>query len=141
MSRHKGGFKPAKPLRGFPKELPPSPPQDPPTRLCFEHLCEQGSRYCLSLCDTQQLWDLSDALRRFTQVSFRQAAHNGGLRWKTYDDDVLDGGATRPPQVDASWKVGAFRVSGPFRVFGARQEAVLHVLWFDRQHEIVPTDF
>ena len=70
----------------------------------------------------------------WTQVS--SGASGSGLKYKTYHDSALQ--KPRPQGLDSSIVISAVRASRKARLFGAFHDGVYYVIWFDRNHTIVP---
>ncbi|MFI5396776.1 MAG: hypothetical protein ACHQ9S_14670 [Candidatus Binatia bacterium] len=60
-----------------------------------------------------------------------------GLNYETFEDSDLRN-ARRPLQISPEVKICSIRASGKMRVFGCYMENQFFVLWFDRNHLIVP---
>ncbi len=58
-----------------------------------------------------------------------------GLAYTTYEDHLLN--VARPAHVSSELRIAGLRASGKLRVFGVTVEQVFHILWFDRNHEVV----
>lgn len=105
---------------------------------------QPGGDFCLSICTRDEVRAAIDCLRLLTTMTWMQVFQSGGrggnkagLGYTTYDDHALRG-VTRPPTVSAEVFIGAIRASQKFRIFGCCIEHVFYVLWFDREHKIVP---
>lgn len=60
-----------------------------------------------------------------------------GLNYETFGDSQLRK-ASRPPQISQDVKICSVRGGAKLRVFGCHMEGQFFVLWFDRNHIIVP---
>ncbi len=131
------------PGRELPKDSRANPPVKSirtPVSLSFRH-ADVGGTFCLSKCETKDVKEVVDCLRQLTTLDWWQVLQQGGkpgqkvgLGYTAYDDGDLKG-AKRPPQISPDVQIAGVRASQRCRVFGAYVD---YVLWFDRDHEIVP---
>ncbi len=77
-----------------------------------------------------------------SQMTWEQLRSQGGrpgnkvgLAYTVYDDHFLN--VSRPAQVSPDLKIAGVRASSKMRIFGVSIEQVFHVIWFDRNHEVV----
>lgn len=128
---------PTSSLNAAPKQI------NTPVRVSFEHIAPGGS-HCISLCERDELKEIADCLRQLTILTWSQILQQGGRRgqkvglaWTPYNDAILRT-VTRPQRLDRAVGIGAIRASQAIRVFGGYNNQIFYVLWFDRNHEIVP---
>jgi hypothetical protein len=145
MSHKRGKIQPSKTLATDSLNNKPEKLINTPVALSFKHIADGGSEHCISNCVKDQLLEIGDCLRQLTTLSWNQILQQGGkggpnktgLAYTTYQDSALRT-VKRPPQLAADMKIGAVRASQAFRIFGSYKDHVFYVLWFDRQHKIVP---
>jgi hypothetical protein len=85
-----------------------------------------------------------DCLRKLTTMTWHQVLDTGGkggnkhgLGHTPYNDHTLKG-AKRPSGISEDLKISAVRASQKYRVYGFYLNHIFYILWFDRNHEIVP---
>ena len=85
-----------------------------------------------------------DCFRQLTTMSWMEVLQSGGRRgnkaglgYTTYKDSALRG-ASRPQSIGPDIVISAVRAGGKQRIFGFHLDHVFYVLWFDRNHKIVP---
>jgi hypothetical protein len=115
-----------------------------PVRLSFEYVADPGTHYCLSGYQRDEIKAVVDCLRKLTTMSWLQVRQTGGRRgtkqglgFTEYADTALRG-VTRPTRLSQDRKIFGVRSSEKARVFGAYAAHMVYILWFDRNHEIVP---
>ena len=130
-----------KPLPGDARQVKPINPLHVPIKLSFD-LYRPGEAFCLSLCDRDEVRVFTDCLRMLSQMTWAQTWAQGGkpgnkagLAYTTYDDNSLN--VARPAHVSPELKIGGIRAGGKHRIFGVMIEQAFHILWFDRNHEVV----
>lgn len=122
---------------------PPPPPTNVKVNLSFTYY-EPGEAYCLSLCTRDTIRHYKDCVRKMTTMTWNELLQTGGkgknktgLAWTVYADDALKR-VSRPSNIPKDVDICAVRASEKSRLFGFRQQATFYVLWYDRDHEIVP---
>ena len=122
--------------------LPP-PDFQSPIRLSFRHVTA-GRNYCLSLCTQGEVRDAVDCLRMLTTMPWIEVLKSGGkgknkagLGYTPYPDSCLRK-VTRPKGLSDEVKIAGVRMQQKGRIFGYYMKHVFHLLWFDRNHDIVP---
>ena len=60
-----------------------------------------------------------------------------GLGFTDYEDHLITG-ARRPANISPELGISGIRAGSKLRLFGVKIEQVFHILWFDREHSIVP---
>lgn len=125
------------------KIKPDVPPEDK-VQLSFE-LYEVGGKFCLSKCNQDEVRQYKDCVRKMTTMTWTQVRetsgkgpNKAGLAYTPYEDSDLKG-AKRPPSVSQELRISAVRASQRMRLFGVRIGNAYSILWYDRNHEIVPT--
>jgi hypothetical protein len=113
-----------------------------PVTLSFKH-CESGGRYCLSLCEEDEIRAAINCLQKLGELTWQQVLMQGGkIPYKTglahtqYPDDALRG--VTKPFISKDIQIAGLRASQRMRVFGFYLSHIFFILWFDRSHEIVP---
>jgi len=120
------------------KSLVPSKPfamAAPYASVSMRHIGLRA-RYCLSLCDRNEVAAALDCLRKMCSLSWPQIGVHSGLRLKKADENELP--MQRPSFLDEGLTISYVRASDRFRIFGFRVGEVFHVLWFDSEHTIYP---
>jgi hypothetical protein len=114
-----------------------------PIALSFRYV-SAGDDYCLSFCTNDEVRAAVNCLRMLTTSSWQQVLQSGGKRgnkaglaYTPYSDDALKG-VTHPAWLSSDIRIAGVRATQKMRVFGAYIEHVFYVLWFDREHSIVP---
>jgi len=112
-----------------------------PIKISFDHY-ESGSSFCLSKCNRNEVKEYMGCLRKLTSMTWQQVWGQGGgektgLGFTNYEDHSITG-ARRPANISPELRISAIRASSKLRLFGVKIENVFHVLWFDREHTIVP---
>lgn len=124
---------------------PPVPEVRPakPVSVSFWYI-DVGRKFCLSLCTRDEVKGYASCLQKLTKRTWAQVLETGGkqgkktgLAYTPYSDSVLRK-VTRPPDLSEELQISAVRASDKARLFGAYDDGVYYVLWFDRNHEIVP---
>ena len=125
-----------------PREAPPAKRVNTPVSISFRFV--NRDRFCLSQSQQRELRGVADCLHHLTTMTWMEVLRTGGspgnkrgLAYTLYDDGALRG-VTRPAGLDQTVRVAAIRASDKYRIFGACIDHVFYVLWFDRNHEIVP---
>ena len=123
------------------KESEPVSRLDTPVTLSFQHR-HDGNDFCLHFCNQAEVKQIVDAFWKLTTLSWRQVLQQGGgnktgLACTLYEDEALRK-VTRPAWLSDDVKIAAGRASRKIRIFGAYVDHVFYVIWFDRNHEIVP---
>lgn len=124
----------------------PSPVSIGPEKvnLSFEYYVA-GGEFCLSHCNKDDIRHYKDCVRKMTTMEWNDVLKSGGkggankqgLAFTTYEDHALKG-ASRPSAVDPKLSISAVRASERTRLFGFRRGQTFFILWYDRNHEIVP---
>jgi hypothetical protein len=116
-----------------------------PASLSFKHFVS-GSEFCLSESIKQEIRDVMDCFRQSTTMTWQQVLQSGGkgankagLGCTQYADTILKC-VKRPQSISPEINIYGIRASQKYRVFVAYIDHVLYVLWFDRNHKIVPAD-
>lgn len=136
--------KPHKRLALDSRDNPPSsakPPTQLPVGISFKH-ADTGGKFCLSGCSQDEVRGVVNCLRKMTTMTRLELTTSGGypktgLAYTLYPDDALK--VKRPAGVDPGHRIAGVRASERFRVFGFLSEQIFYVLWFDREHAIVPS--
>jgi hypothetical protein len=130
-----------KPLATDARQVKPVLPLHVPIKLSFD-LYKPGDTFCLSHCERDEVRIFMDCLRMLSQMTWVQVWAQGGkpgnkvgLAHTFYDDSSLNVG--RPANVSPELKIVGLRASGKYRIFGVTIEQVFHVIWFDRNHDVV----
>lgn len=134
------------------QELAPHPPrpgkgqESPlhrPVSLSYRY-AEVGGTFCLSKSRQEEVIQVMDCLRRLTTLTWQQVLDSGrrgegkaGLNCTRYPDNSLRR-VSRPSELSPDVPIVGVRASAKYRVFGAYLEHVFYILWFDRNHDIVP---
>ena len=143
MSHHrKYDIRPSKQLESNSLKNLPTPMQMPVT-LSFIYV-KPGDLHCICLCQKDELKEISNCFRKLTTLTWTQVLQQGGkhgnktgLGYTVYDDSDLRT-VKRPAGLSQEIAIGAVRASQKSRVFGGHKNHIFYVLWFDRNHEIVP---
>jgi hypothetical protein len=114
-----------------------------PASISFRYFAP-GDNHCLSHCIRDEVRHSTDCMRKLTTMGWQQVLqsggkgeHKAGLAYTEYSDSDLKG-VSRPPALSRDIKIAAVRVSQGMRMFGGYHQHVFYVLWFDRNHAIVP---
>lgn len=98
----------------------------------------------MSHCERDEVRAYMDCLRRISDMTFHQVIATGskgsqktGLNYTPYDEHAIKG-ASWPQFLSRDMKIGGVRAGSKLRLFGVFIERVFHVMWFDRNHVIVP---
>ncbi len=101
-------------------------------------------QFCLSHCNPAGVREVVDCLRQLTTLSWQQVLQTGGkgknkagLGYTPYPDTVLTR-VSRPTWLSDDIRIAGLRASREIRIFGFYIDHTFYVLWFDRNHEIVP---
>ena len=122
----------------------PEKPIHKPVRLSFEYI-KAGKGFCLSHSDKNEIKEVMDCLRQLTVMSWYDVLGTGGKKGRkdglahTYYDDNLLCCVRRPERVSRDIRISAVRASSKYRVFGFYFEHIYYLLWFDRNHKIIPS--
>lgn len=123
-----------------------TPPKPIHTKVVVSfELYEHGGPYCLCHCDPDQTRTYLSCFRQLTSRTWQQLREGGtkdptaktGLNPTRYTVTDLKG-VECPAQLSRDVTLLGVRASARMRLFGATVEGVFYVLWFDRDHEIVP---
>lgn len=140
---HKSKIRPAFPLQTDSLKNVPGKPIHTPVRLSFEYI-QAGKDFCLSNSEKGEVKEVMDCLRQLTSLSWYNVLCTGGKGGKKdglghtpYKDHELR--IKRPATLSLDIQISAVRASKKYRVFGCYLEHVYYLLWFDRNHEIVPS--
>ncbi|MCI0681368.1 MAG: hypothetical protein L0Y71_04625 [Gemmataceae bacterium] len=127
----------------LPEVLPPKRIQTP-VSVSFRHVVQPGDAFCLSTLGQDEVREVVDCLRQLNTLTWQQilqqsgkGPRKAGLAYTLYPDHALRG-VSRPAVISPDIRIAAVRASQKIRVFGVYIEHVFHILWFDRNHEIVP---
>ncbi len=114
-----------------------------PASVSFRYV-EKGGSFCPSRCTQDEVREIVDCLRQFTTMSWQQVLNSGGkggrkagLGYTVYADGVLRGVA-RPEAMRYAGSIFGIRASQKMRIFAIYDDHLVYLLWFDRNHEIVP---
>ena len=114
-----------------------------PVSLSFKHT-EPGEIYCLSHCDADEVREAIGCLRQLCTLEWIQVLQTAGkgdkkagLGYTRYDDDALRN-VGRPGWLSEDVKISGIRASRKMRIFGVYIDHIFYVLWFDRNHDIIP---
>jgi len=124
------------------RPTPAAPDGKIPLAICFKHTEFKG-QYCLGHCTTIEAKAAVECFRKLLAMTYGDAYKQGGGRIKTglaltyYTDDALRH-VSRPAEISEDVRIAGIRASDKFRIFGAVMKQTFYVLWFDRNHEIVP---
>src|SRR5258708_2716579 len=142
MSKKNKNIRPSMQLPRSSGEAKPQPSlMERPLTVSFKH-CEAGARYCLSHCQADEVRAAIDCLRKLGILTHRQVIQQGGkektgLAYTPYSDAALKG--VQNPKISPDVRVAGVRATQKMRIFGCVLDHIFFVLWFDRNHEIVPT--
>jgi hypothetical protein len=141
---HVSKIRPTLPLQTNSLKNVPVKPIHTPVRLSFEYI-QAGKNFCLSNSEKSEVKDVMDCLRQLTSLSWYNVLNTGGkhgnkdgLGHTPYKDHELRC-TKRPAALSPDIQISAVRASKKYRVFGCYFEHVYYLLWFDRNHEIVPS--
>lgn len=116
-----------------------------PVSVSFKHF-DHGGHHCFQHCNNDELRQVMDCLRQLTIMSWLQVRNTGGKRGKKtglgftpYGDGDLNG-VNRPATLSSDLQIVGVRGTDKMRVYGAHSDGVFYLLWFDRNHQIVPSD-
>jgi hypothetical protein len=122
------------------RKNPPEHPLHVPIKVSFRYY-EPGERYCLSGCERDEVRAFMDSLRVLTTMTWVQVRSQGGkpgnktgLAYTTYEDHLV---RAERPNISPELRIAGIRAGGKMRIYGVAIENVFHILWFDRNHEIV----
>lgn len=122
----------------------PASPSPEKVNLSFEYY-EPGGDFCLSRCSKDEIRGYKDCVRKLSSMEWNEVLRSSGkgenkagLAFTPYSDNALKG-VTRPSRIDPGLQICAVRASGKMRLFGFRIRQTYYILWYDRNHEIVPT--
>jgi hypothetical protein len=114
-----------------------------PVSVSFRYV-EVGKRHCLSHCTQDEVRHYKNCLRILTTLPWKDVLASGGhgenkagLSHTPYKDYVLTG-VRRPQTLSRDLGISAVRATQKARLFGAYGDGIYYILWFDRNHEIVP---
>lgn len=103
-----------------------------------------GADFCLSVCTQDEVRGYVDCLRQLTMMTWQQVLQTSrkgpgktGLAYTRYPDDALKR-VGRPAWLSRDIDICAVRASERTRLYGYYLNHVFYVLWFDREHCIVP---
>ncbi len=115
-----------------------------PVSVSFRHVVQPGDRFCLSTFHHDEVREVVDCLRQLNTLTWQQVLqqsgkgpHKAGLAYTLYPDHALQR-VSRPSIISPEIRIAAIRASQKIRVFGVYIEHVFYILWFDRNHEIIP---
>ena len=122
---------------------PPKPIHEK-VRVSFEYY-EDGTDYCLSRCNAEQIRTFLRCLRKLTERTWQQLregtskdpAKKTGLNPTLYAKSDLKT-VPWPARLSEDVAIIGVRATDRRRVFGASVDQVFSILWFDEGHEIVP---
>jgi len=149
MTRNGGKRRPSLPPDPPRKESPRTLPGLPDSgssgeRICwrFRHLDLEGP-WSLGALGGGELGELMKALAGFESMTMAEA-FRGGHPGKDYDVEDLPT-ALALDRLDAIGmgdltKISRFRIDGRGRLYGIRCENVFHVIWWDPNHEVWPSE-
>ena len=128
---------PADSREQLPKKL------DTPVSISYRYV-QPGHKFCLCHCQKAEIRDVADCLHQLTTLAWEQVWRSGGRRgnkqglgYTPYDDSDLHH-VNRPADFSPDIQIAGIRASRKMRVFGGHKDHVFFVLWFDRNHKIVP---
>jgi Cu/Ag efflux protein CusF len=148
MSRKDGKHRPSPPSpsrKEIPRNLPGLPDSSSSgDRICwrFRHMDHEGPWNFDGLSDGE-LGGLMKCLASFESMTMAEA-FRGGHPGKDYDVENMPN-ALAHERLDAIGMgdltcVSRFRVDGRGRLYGIRCGNVFHVIWWDRNHEVWPSE-
>ena len=122
------------------REQPPKK-LDMPVSISYRYI-QPGRKYCLCRCEKQEIIEAADCLRQLTTLTWEQVWRSGGgarsgLGYTRYKDSALKR-VKRPRDFSTDIEIAAIRATRKMRIYGGYKDHVFFVLWFDRNHEIVP---
>lgn len=133
-------IKPSRKLEDSPR---PEKKIHQPVGISFRYVCA-GADYCLSKFEADDVREVMDCLRQLTTLTWMQVLQQGGkgenktgLGYTPYADEILKH-VSRPKNLSPDVSIAGIRASQRLRIFGAYQDHVFYLLWFDRDHSIVP---
>jgi hypothetical protein len=137
------GNKKIKPSQKLPDHPKPVNPLHQPVSVSFRYIAA-GAEHCLSKCIEDDVREVMDCLRQLTTLTWMQVLqtagkgeNKAGLAYTPYGDDSLKG-VSRPQNLSPEIRIAGIRASQRVRVFGAYRDHVFYLLWFDKDHSIVP---
>ena len=117
-------------------------PISEPVGVSFRYVTP-GDRFCLSQCTRDQVRGYKECLRRLTTLPWSEVLRSGtkgkgkrGLNFTPYPDTALRK-VTRPITLSKELQISGVRAGSGVRMFGAYENGVYYLLWFDRNHDIV----
>jgi hypothetical protein len=142
MSKHKKSIKPSMEAPHA-SEVKTTKQINKPITISYQYV-KAGGDYCLSHCDKDEVRATVDCLRKLTTTNWVDVLKTGGkgenksgLCYTTYEDHELKR-ATRPSDVSKDLKIGGVRATQKMRVLGVYHNHIFYLMWFDRNHKIVP---
>jgi len=132
-----------KPTAGLPAQPAPRKRISEPVSVSFRFI-QEGATHCLSQCTRDEVRQYTRCLRILTTKPWNDVLASGGARGvdkaglghTAYPDSILSG-VHRPPSLSPELTISAVRASQRARLFGAYDDGVYYILWFDRDHGIV----
>jgi hypothetical protein len=127
-------------------DQPPIPQARPSRRVSVSfRYTEPRGKFCLNQCGRHEVKGYESCLQKLTDRTWAEILETGGKHKKTglaytkYRDSDLHK-VRRPSDLSKELAISAVRASEKARLFGVYvyDEGVYYVLWFDRNHEIVP---
>ena len=127
------------------KNFTPSLPSDEGLRFSFQYYDTRQQDYCISSWSEEQILKALGRLKDISSKSFDQLKQGG----RVYSFGSVNWARTIKPNGFPDAK--ANNVGEPFhfaligvnnqlaRVFGAYQKGVFYIVWFDINHDILPT--
>jgi hypothetical protein len=115
-----------------------------PVSLSFKYF-RPGGEFCLSQSVRKEITEVMDCFRQATVLGWQTVLQSGGkgaqkagLGCTHYQDSELQH-VKRPADLSPDINIYGLRATQGYRVFAGYHEHVLYVLWFDRNHKIVPS--
>lgn len=105
----------------------------------FEHCCRRN--YTASDLTKEEFKAVHDSLRMMSSMDWASIPKHDGLEYKPADKKAIRKAIKRTPlpsSVPEDCTMFYFRASGKFRVFGYRAQNIFYLIWFDRNHNVMP---
>lgn len=128
------------PTPASPKPSKLEKPVNLPVSISFKAIRE-GDKYCLSLCDKDEIRAYLQSLRLLTSTSWMSVIGTGGkphggkvgLGYTKYDSLKFE-------EVSEDIVISGLRAGAKLRFYGYHMNHIYYVVRFDPRHELVPAD-
>ena len=101
----------------------------------FEHCCNK--RFAVCDLERNEFRILHKQLQLMSLMDWRTIKDHPGLEYGPANESCIR--APRPRSVPDDCSIDYFRVNDKFRVYGYRAQNLFYPIWFDRNHEILPS--